>query len=169
LLIELGHTTIGLINGMAGMDFAVRRTQGYLRALKENNIELADAYVTHSEMTEPNGYKNALALLDLPDPPTAIVTSSIIMAHGIRRALDERELKLGRDVSVITHDDDLSYFRDAAAVPVYTATRSSVREAGRLSADLLLKTIADPSRDPEGILLDAELILGSSTKPPRLR
>ncbi|MDC0345594.1 substrate-binding domain-containing protein [Planktomarina sp.] len=169
LLIELGHTTIGLINGMAGVDFAVRRTQGYLRALKENNIELADAYVTHSEMTEPNGYKNALALLDLPDPPTAIVTSSIIMAHGIKRALDERELKLGRDVSVITHDDDLSYFRDAAAVPVYTATRSSVREAGRLSADLLLKTIADPSRDPEGILLDAELILGSSTKPPRLR
>jgi LacI family transcriptional regulator len=63
----------------------------------------------------------------------------------------------------------LSYFRDAAAVPVYTATRSSVREAGRLSADLLLKAIADPGRDPEGILLDAELILGSSTKPPRRR
>ncbi|MDA8860964.1 substrate-binding domain-containing protein [Planktomarina temperata] len=99
----------------------------------------------------------------------AFVTSSIIMANGIRRALDDRELKLGRDVSVITHDDDLSYFRDAAAVPVYTATRSSVREAGRLSADLLLKAIADPGRDPEGILLDAELILGSSTKPPRGR
>ena len=169
LLIELGHTAIGLINGVAGVDFAVRRTQGYLRALKEHNIKHADAYVTHSEMTEPNGYKNALALLDLPNPPTALIASSIIMANGIRRALDERDLKLGRDVSVITHDDDLSYFRDAAAVPVYTATRSSVREAGRLSADLLLKTIADPGRDPEGILLDAELILGSSTKPPPTR
>jgi LacI family transcriptional regulator len=44
-----------------------------------------------------------------------------------------------------------------------------VREAGRLSADLLLKTIADPGRDPEGIMLDAELILGSSTKPPPRR
>ncbi len=147
----------------------MRRTRGYRRALKENNIAVAEAYITHSEITEPNGYKNAITLLDLPTPPTAIVTSSIIMANGIRRALDERELKLGRDVSVITHDDDLSYFRDPAAVPVYTATRSSVREAGRLSADLLLKTIADPGRDPEGILLDAELILGSSTKPPRPR
>ena len=169
LLIELGHTSIGLINGVAGVDFAVRRTRGYLRALKEHNIEPADVYVTHSEMTEPNGYKNALALLDLPNPPTALIASSIIMANGIRRALNDRDLKLGRDVSVITHDDDLSYFRDAAAVPVYTATRSSVREAGRLSADLLLKTIADPGRDPEGIMLDAELILGSSTKPPPRR
>jgi LacI family transcriptional regulator len=167
LLIELGHRTIGLINGVAEMDFAMRRAKGYRRALKENQIKLTDDYLTHSEMTEPNGYKNALTLLDLPTPPTALVTSSIIMANGIRRALDERDLKLGRDVSVITHDDDLSYFRDAAAVPVYTATRSSVREAGRLSADLLLKIIADPGRAPEGILLDAELILGSSTKPPR--
>jgi LacI family transcriptional regulator len=167
LLIELGHRTIGLINGVAEMDFAMRRAKGYRRALAENQIKLTDDYLTHSEMTEPNGYKNALTLLDLPTPPTALVTSSIIMANGIRRALDERDLKLGRDVSVITHDDDLSYFRDAAAVPVYTATRSSVREAGRLSADLLLKIIADPGRAPEGILLDAELILGSSTKPPR--
>ena len=159
LLIELWHRTIGLINGVAEMDFAMRRAKGYRRALEENQIKLTDDYLTHSEMTEPNGYKNALTLLDLPTPPTALVTSSIIMANGIRRALDERDLKLGRDVSVITHDDDLSYFRDAAAVPVYTATRSSVREAGRLSADLLLKIIADPGRAPEGILLDAELIL----------
>jgi DNA-binding LacI/PurR family transcriptional regulator len=42
-----------------------------------------------------------------------------------------------------------------------------VREAGRISADLLIKTIEDPTRAKEGILLDSELIVGSSTKPPK--
>ena len=69
LLIELGHTTIGLINGLADMDFAMRRAQGYRRALKENNIELADAYLTHGEMTEPNGYKKRACAPRFAHPP----------------------------------------------------------------------------------------------------
>ena len=166
-LIDLGHETIALINGVADMDFAMRRSLGFRRALSKNNIYISDDYTFNGEMTEPYGYRSTLVLLELPRPPTAIITSSIIVANGIRRALEDNGLKLGRDISVITHDDDLSYFRDTATVPVYTATRSSVREAGRISADLLIKTIEDPTRAKEGILLDSELIVGSSTKPPK--
>jgi LacI family transcriptional regulator len=166
-LIDLGHQTIALINGVADMDFAMRRSLGFRRALSKNNIYISDDYTFNGEMTEPYGYRSTLVLLELPRPPTAIITSSIIVANGIRRALEDNGLKLGRDISVITHDDDLSYFRDTATVPVYTATRSSVREAGRISADLLIKTIEDPTRAKEGILLDSELIVGSSTKPPK--
>lgn len=166
-LIELGHTEIALVNGIEDMDFATRRTLGYRRALADNAIETSTDYAFFAEMTEPYGYKSTLKLLNLPKPPTAIITSSIIVANGIRRALEDNGLKIGRDISVITHDDDLSYFRDTAAVPVYTATRSSVREAGRISADILIKTIEDPTRTKEGILLDSELIIGTSTKPAK--
>ena len=51
---------------------------------------------------------------------------------GIRRAIEARGLKMGRDVSVIIFDDDLSYLRNGDDLPIFTATRSSVREAGRL-------------------------------------
>ena len=72
---------------------------------------------------------------------------------------------MGRDVSIITHDDDLGYLRNGGDVPIFTATRSSVREAGRLGADMLLDMIANPSDTPKQHLLEAEMILGGSTGP----
>jgi LacI family transcriptional regulator len=76
---------------------------------------------------------------------------------------------MGRDLSVIVHDDDLSYFRNDGDVPIFTATRSSVREAGRQCASILLDTVAG-ERAPVQRLLEAELTLGQSTGPaPAMR
>ena len=72
---------------------------------------------------------------------------------------------MGRDVSVITHDDELSYFSDPDAVPVFTATRSSVREAGRLAAEMLLDLVEAPDSPPRERLLEAVLTVGRSTGP----
>jgi LacI family transcriptional regulator len=76
---------------------------------------------------------------------------------------------MGKDVSVVTHDDVLSYLRNGGDVPIFTATRSSVREAGRKSAEILLQMINDPTRDPETVLFEAELVLGQSTGPALVR
>ena len=55
----------------------------------------------------------------------------------MRRAIHEAGLEMGRDVSVITHDDDFSYLSNGRDVPIFTATRSPVREAGRIVGDLV--------------------------------
>lgn len=166
-LIDLGHRSIALVNGMADLDFAIRRTKGYKRALLKHQIDVVSDYILYGEMTEPYGYRSTIALLDRSIPPTAIIASSILVANGVRRGIEERGLKMGRDISILSHDDDLSYFRDESSVPVYSATRSSVREAGYKSADLLIKTIEDPTRQCEGILIEADLMVGNSTKPPK--
>ena len=85
--------------------------------------------------------------------------------RGEAEDADEAGLEMGRDVSVITHDDDLSYLANGRDMPIFTATRSSVREAGRLAAEMLLRHIAAPARDPETHLLEAQLIIGGSTGP----
>jgi len=72
---------------------------------------------------------------------------------------------MGRDISVITHDDALSYLANGREVPIFTATRSSVREAGLRAAEMLLELIDDPSRAPRHLLLEAELVVGVSTGP----
>jgi LacI family transcriptional regulator len=54
-------------------------------------------------------------------------------------------------------------------VPIFTATRSSVREAGRIAASMLLDIIANPAPTPANRLLEAELIIGQSTGPALLR
>jgi LacI family transcriptional regulator len=89
----------------------------------------------------------------------------MIPAIGVRRAIQDRELKLGRDISVITYDDELSYMRNGEDVPIFTATRSSVREAGRQAAEMLIDIITNPGHDPLTRMLETELIMGLSTGP----
>jgi len=164
-LLDLGHVRIGLVNGLEFMDFAERRRLGYTDALQARGIAPDAACMASSEMTEVSGFRAAQAMLALPDPPTAILASSMISGMGVRRAIESVGLVLGLDVSVIIHDDDLSYMKNGEDVPIFTATRSSVREAGRLAAEMLLSLIADPVGAPQHRLLEAELIIGQSTGP----
>lgn len=162
---DLGHRRIALVNGLEFMDFAQRRRAGYLAALAEGGIAADPATMASGEMTEPYGHRAAGRMLALENPPTAFLVASTISALGVRRAIEERGLALGRDVSIVTHDDALGYFSDPDAVPVFTATRSSVREAGRLAAEMLLEIVEAPDGAPRQRLLEAVLTVGLSTGP----
>ena len=164
-LLDLGHRRIGLVNGKENMEFAVRRRAGYVDALAARTIAADPALMSSDDMTEHAGFRAAARMLDLPDPPTAFLAASMLSGMGVRRAIEARGLKLGRDVSVILFDDELSYLRNGEDVPIFTATRSSVREAGRIAAQMLLDQIANPGAPPVHRLLEADLILGQSTGP----
>lgn len=164
-LIQLGHRRIALINGLERMDFAFRRRKGYTRALEAAGLTPDPILMCTDEMTEEFGFKKTRHMLSLDDPPTAIICSSILSAIGIRRALQEAGLVMGRDLSVITHDDDLSYLKNGQDLPIFTATRSSVRMAGELLADALVQLISAPDEGPITRLLEAQLVVGSSTGP----
>ncbi|MDO8884490.1 MAG: substrate-binding domain-containing protein [Pseudotabrizicola sp.] len=164
-LLDLGHTRIALVNGLEFMDFAIRRRTGYIDALSTRGIAPEPALMSSDEMTEIAGHRTARRMLALSTPPTAFLVASMISGMGVRRALEEQGLQMGRDISVIIHDDDLSYMKNGDDVPIFTATRSSVRDAGRLAAEMLLDMIASPGPGPQQRLLEAELIMGQSTGP----
>ena len=164
-LLDFGHRRIGLLNGLEFMDFAIRRRRGFEDAMQSRGLAPDPALMVSVEMTEASGYRVGMQMLAQTPAPTALLASSMILGLGLRRAIEERGLKLGRDVSVIIHDDELGYLRNGADVPIFTATRSSVREAGRRAADMLLGIITGQSEAPCELLLEADLIIGSSTGP----
>lgn len=164
-LFDLGHRRIGLINGLEVMDFAHRRRAGYEASLGAHDVAIDPKLMRSGEMTEVFGYQSTRDMLDTENAPTAILCSSLISALGVRRAIEEKGLIMGKDVSVITHDDALSYLQNGDDLPIFTATRSSVRDAGRKLAKMLLAAIADPTSTPQQQLLEAELMVGSSTGP----
>lgn len=164
-LLDLGHRRIALVNGIETMDFAIRRRQGFEQALAARDVAPAAQFMRSGEMTEGLGYSSASDMLALPDPPTAFVVSSYICALGVRRAVQDFGLKLARDISVVTHDDVLSYMPNGQDVPIFTATRSAVREAGRLAAQMLIDQISAPDAPLKDVLLEAELVVGLSTGP----
>ncbi|GIL02458.1 MAG: LacI family transcriptional regulator [Alphaproteobacteria bacterium] len=164
-LMDLGHRRIALLNGIEEMNFAARRRAGYLDAHAARALASDPAIIFHDEMNEPNGHERARALLSSALPPTAIMTSSVLQALGVLRAVQEAGLRPGRDVSVVTHDDQLSFLQNPGAVPIFTATRSSIREAGRRCAELVIGLSTDPGSGPVTELWEAELVVGTSTGP----
>jgi len=164
-LISLGHRRIALLNGLDRHWFARHRQQGVLEAFEAAGITPDPELICHQDMTEPYGFNETRRLMARPNPPTAILACSVITALGVSRALAAAGLKMGRDVSVLTHDDALSYLPNDRPVPMFTATRSSIRAAGRRVAELLIARVEDPTLPPPQELWEAEIILGSSTGP----
>lgn len=164
-LMDLGHRRIALLNGLETMDFAHRRRRGYEDALGARGLSADPEIMRSEEMTETFGYSATCDMLALPCPPTAFLVSSIISALGVRRAIEDQGLRMGRDVSIVTHDDSLSYLTNGADVPIFTATRSSVRDAGRALSRMLIDQISDPALAPQHQLLEVELTVGRSTGP----
>ena len=164
-LLDMGHSRIALINGQEAMDFAARRRRGYEEALRARGITPDESLMYADVMTEGYGHRAAAQLLDRENRPTAFLVSSVISAIGVRQAAWERGLQLGRDVSIITHDDVLSYLNTDAEGPAFTATRSSIRLAGRRCAEILIERIKQPDAPFVHELWEAELMVGRSTGP----
>lgn len=173
-LVDLGHRRIALVNGLETMNFAERRRQGYATALAERGIRLDETLMFSGDMTEPQGYRATRELMALQEPPTAILVASVLPAMGIARALGEAGLRPGPDMSVLAFDDCLSFLEpidtDAPRdIPYFTAMRSSIRDAGKRVARMLLDRIDDPRRPLESELWEADFVIGQTTAPPSRR
>jgi LacI family transcriptional regulator len=164
-LLDLGHRRIALLNGIESHNFAQRRRRGFEDALARRGIAPNPALMRGEEMIESFGHRAACDMMTLPGPPTAFLTSSVLIAFGVLRALRESGREPGRDVSIVTHDDELSFIQNSGAVPVFTATRSSIRSAGKRCAEMLIARIESPAAPPGNELWEAEFLLGQSTGP----
>jgi len=166
-LIDLGHQHIGLINGFESMNFAARRRDGYLKALRNAGIQDNPELRFSGEMIEPQGYQVMKSLIDADKVPMAFLISSILPALGVVRAMHESGMVPGKDMSLIVYDDQLSFLQNSGDIPMFTSLRSSIQNAGRSSAEMLLDMINSNDTQPRNLLWEAELVLGSSTAPPR--
>lgn len=165
-LIDIGHQRIGIINGVKGSIFAEHREQGYRKALREHGLEVRDALITNGMFIDDFGYRSMQDFLSLPEPPTAVLAGSMMSALGIMRAVRSAGLILGRDISLIAHDDVFNYINADNMVPTVSTTRSSIREAGVRIGDILLQMLAGRDVSNHREIWPVELVLRESTAPP---
>lgn len=164
-LLDLGHTRIALINGAKRFTYAADRDRGFRDALTARGIAVDERMIGEGVMTDEVGYRFAESFLRVSPRPTAIIVSSMMMALGAFRAIRAAGLTLGKDVSMIAHDDVFPYLNADRMVPTMSTTRSSIRAAGIRIAELALEML--DGRPPETIheLWPVELIVRESTGP----
>lgn len=165
-LLALGHRRIALVNGDEALSFAEARRAGYEAALAAAGIVTDPALMRSGSMTVAAGLSAVTDMQGLDQPPTAYLTSSSVTAMGVQRAASQAGLVLGRDVSLITFDDALTYLGDGSgAPPSLAAMRSSVRAAGGELANLLIDRVERPGQPYGNCLMEIDYMDGASIGP----
>lgn len=145
-LIAAGHERIGFIRGPSKYWTLSERLAGYMLALAHAGRwpvqSLVPPRVSHGD---EKGYGEMLTLLDLPEPPTAVLAVSDKAAVGAYRAVIERGLSVPSDISIVGFDD-IELGR--ALNPPLTTVRVPGEEMGRVAFERLYRQIAETNRDP---------------------
>ena len=137
-LLDLGHRRIALIGG-SGVRPALERRAGLEEAFAARNLPPTYTLDEGSFSVE-HGAAAMRDLLDLPEPPTAVIAGGNQLMLGALQVVSERGVTLGSDLSFVGCDDiaitDL--FQPAVAV-----VRRDNFAMGRTAAELLLGRLRD--------------------------
>lgn len=166
-LMDLGHRRIALLNGLAGLTYAEHREAGYRAALAARGVAADPALIANAVFTDEAGFRLAQAMLALEDRPTAFLPGSMMSALGVSRAIRQAGLELGREVSMIAHDDVFPYLNADTMYPTLTTTRSSMRAAGTRIGELVASLLNGKPAAAIGELWPVDLVLRQSSAPPR--
>lgn len=161
--IDQGHRRIAHVAGPLDWYDARGRVTGWEQTLTDAGLEVPPV-VRAAEWTAEAGYRAATELFDRAELPEAVFASNDFLALGLIRALEERNVKVPDDISVIGFDDvdASSYFS-----PPLTTVRQPFGEAGRAALELLLDNNRNPVEAPSFIA--PELVVRGSTAPPSSR
>lgn len=162
LLLDLGHERIALLNGMRELNFARAREEGFRSALAGRGLSPDPELIFNGPMVEELGYRQTCRLIDSPLRPTAILAASVLLAFGAYRAARDRGLTIGRDISIIAHDDGLPFLKAETLEPPLAATVSSIRNGGYRLAEILLGRIAGKPVSELQEVAPADLVFRSS-------
>jgi DNA-binding LacI/PurR family transcriptional regulator len=158
-LIDLGHTRIAFIGGRPLGDIRERRT-AYLEHLAERGLDTPDDYVQNGTNDPGGGGQAIRALMDLDEPPTAVVCSTDHLATGVLHAAAELGLHVPADLSVIGFDD---IPMAAFTIPPLTTVRMPIAEMSAAAARLAMDEPQDVGDVALNYLAVPGLIVREST------
>ncbi len=161
-LLSLRHRRIAIIGGDATLRCSRDRIAGYRAALEDAGISVNPELIRPGTFTQQTGYEQTCALLDLPEPPTAIFAGSDTQAMGVYSALRARGLSVPDSMSVVGFDDVPIA---SLITPALTTVRQPLVEMGRVATTMLLRLIAEEPLDSMRVELTTNLIARESSAP----
>lgn len=166
-LLDLGHRRIGFIRGNPNQSSSLERYRGFVSAIEQAGMTLADVAVEQGYFTFRSGIIATERLLDRADPPTAIFATNDDMAAAAVGVAHRRGMHVPQDLSVVGFDDT----QLATTIwPELTTIRQPTAAMAEAALTMLLERLrsghpVDPASADEKVL-DYELIVRESAGPP---
>lgn len=154
-LASLGHRRIGLISGAPGLSNTEERTLGYRLGLGRGGLSWNPELVVSGQSSKDGGAAALRRLVELSEPPTALVVANDVMMVGTLHEARRRGLRVGEEFAIAGYDD--AEWADLVEPPLTTMAQPT-EDIGRRAVRLLLDRIADPDRPPETLRLPPRLM-----------
>jgi len=164
-LIKNNHKKIAIIGGNKEFESSVYRKEGYIKALKDNNISLNEEYMISGKYNLESGYENMKKLIELEDRPTAVFCANDDIAVGAMKAVFESGLNVPNDISIIGFDD--SNFCKYVT-PTLTSVRKDSLAMSEYGGINLLNVIKNREVNKEKVYIESKLIVRDSVKNLKL-
>ncbi len=134
-LIENGHKNIAFI----GEKLTGIKAKGFIEAMEEKGLVVNYDYIKEGRgRFEEAGYNAMNDLLNMENPPTAVVTAYDNIAVGAVKSIYEHGLEIPDDISIIGMDDNRS---DTYMKVPLTSITSYLEDLCEIAVDLLFERI----------------------------
>ncbi|MCI0399654.1 MAG: LacI family DNA-binding transcriptional regulator [Chloroflexi bacterium] len=147
VLLAKGHRRIGYLNNEDPIPATSGRWQGYQKALGEWAIPYEENLIVAARSDQAGGYDATMALMQQPNPPTALFCFNDRMAMGAYDALRKLNLSIPNDVAVIGFDNQ--EIIAAHLYPPLTTMELPHYQMGQWAVEHLLHLIDNPQASQE--------------------
>lgn len=156
-LMSLGHKKILYISGPKNVSTETERFFGFTKALEESGISLDEKLYVTGNYNFNESYNEVKKVIEQKTEFTAIFGASDSMCFAAKQAVEESNLQIPKDISMIGHDNipfSSAINLTTVGVPAY--------EIGKNAVLLLLDIINARRTAPTNIILQSNIIIRSS-------
>ncbi len=149
LIEQKGHQRIGFIGVSHTHPPGLRRWQAYVRALEMAGLPFDPDYVQEGDWTVESGQRAMRALLELPEPPTAVYACNDFMAIGAIDTAHDMGCSIPGDIAVVGFDNI-----PAATLirPKLTTIAQPAGEIGRTLSEILFDRMEGKETGPRRVV-----------------
>jgi len=159
-LIDGGAKRIAFLGGPNQSQQTADRKHGYLEALRERHIPIRTELVKCHHISFNSGLSDTLDLLNLPEPPDAILASHGLLAISALQAIYSQGLRIPEDLAIIGYMTD---WVSEMSHPRVSFVKQNLKEIGA-KAFRLLEDQMNGDDSVQHVVINARLELRDSTR-----
>ena len=163
-LLNLGHEKISFIGEDEQFEVGEARLNGFAQAMREKDLDVPTDYIRNMEFNLDQGKQIIGELMELAEPPTALVVQNDLNALVILTALSEKNLKVPDDVSMISFNNSMIA---KVSNPPLTTVDTQIYQLGYESASCLIEQVKDPAMFKKSVIIPTIVVERKSCTAPK--
>jgi LacI family transcriptional regulator len=155
----LGHKKILIVTGPQNLSSTKNRLKGFLKYIGETGGVFDNEYVMTGDYNLKAAYDTVIEALKMKLKFSAVFAFNDFMAIGVIKAINDNNLSVPQDISVLGYDN---IFIDELVKPALTTVATPFEDLARIAVKRLLACLKGDCKRGEKIILQPRLIIRQS-------